>query len=302
MQKQYVVMKMRRIILSILRKGFKHLYGRGINNFYPIKVVYRFLSSHLKNPNLVVEVEGSKMLLDSKDSLGLSVWGVYEPFETELFKKEILKGEVVLDIGANIGYYTLIAAKLVGENGKVFAFEPDPSNFAILQKNVEMNGYKNVILVQKAVSNETGKLRLYLCEDNKADHRIYDSHDGRKFIEIEAVRLDDYFKNYNGKVDFIKMDIQGGEGGAIQGMLLLLQKNKNVKIVTEFWPIGLRRFGIEPEEYLKVLIKHGFRLYHINEQKRRLEPITINEVMQMCPDEKFTNLLSIKDKPICVLE
>jgi FkbM family methyltransferase len=219
-----------KMLLRIYKKGTKILSGR-IGKFYPVKVIYKvinsFIFSHLKH-----EVLGHKMFLDSRDSLNLSIKGVYEPFETELVKKEIRKGDVVLDVGANIGYYTLIFAKLVGENGKVFAFEPDPSNFALLKKNVEINGYKNITLVQKAVSNKTGKTKLYLSDRNLGDHRIYDSHDGRRYIEIDAIRLDDYFKDYNGKIDFIKMDIQGAEGGAIQGMRSLLKKSKNVKIVT----------------------------------------------------------------------
>lgn len=288
---------MRRIILLVFRAGVKLLTGHGIGKFYPIKVAFCFLVSHLKN-SAVADVQGHKMFLDSKDSLGLSGLGIYEPFETELFRKEIKKGDVVLDIGANIGYYTLIAAKLVGENGQVYAFEPDPDNFALLEKNVEINGYKNVVLVQKAVSNKTGKIKLYLCEDNKGDHRIYNSHDGRQSIEIEAIRLDDYFKDYNGKIDFIKIDIQGAEEGAIQGMLNLLEKNKTVKIVTEFWPIGLRRFGIEPEEYLKLLWKHGFKLYHVNEQEKKIEPVNIPELLEIYTPKKenFTNILCVKEK------
>lgn len=288
---------MSKIILSIFRKGVKLLSGYGIGKFYPVKVTYNFLSSRLKNPNGVAEVQGHKMLLDSKDTLGLSVWGFYEPLETELVKKEVKKGDVVLDIGANIGYYTLIAAKLVGENGKVFAFEPDPTNFAILKKNVELNGYKNVVLVQKAVSNKTGKLKLYLSEDNLADHQIYDSHEDRQSIEIEATRLDDYFKNYNGKIDVIKMDIEGAEGGAIQGMYSLLQKNKNVKIITEFWPMGLKEFGVGPDEYLKSLIKHNFKLYHINEKEKKIEPIQSAKLLEKYTPEKgdHTNLLCVKE-------
>jgi len=204
-------MNMRKMLLAMYKKGIKILSGHGIENFYSVKVAHNFVISHLKST--FAEVDGHKMFLDSKDSLNLSINGVYEPFETELVKKEIKKGDVVLDIGANIGYYTLIYAKLVGEEGKVFAFEPDPDNFALLKKNVEINGYRNVILAQKAVSNKTGKIRLYLSEVNKGDHRIYDSHDGRKSIEIETIRLDDYFKNYNVRIDFIKMDVQGAEGG-----------------------------------------------------------------------------------------
>jgi FkbM family methyltransferase len=243
------------------------------------------------------EVQGHKMFLDSKDSLNLSINGIFEPFETEIVKKEIKKGDIVLDIGANIGYYTLIFAKLVGEQGKVFAFEPEPDNFALLEKNVEINGYRNVVLVQRAVSNKTGEIRLYLSEDNKGDHRIYDSHDGRKSIEVEAIRLDDYFKNYDGRIDFIKMDIQGAEGGAIQGMPLLLEKAKNLKLTTEFWPIGLIRFGIEPEGYLKLLLKHGFKIYHINEQEKRLEPANIALLLETYTPEGgfFTNLSCVRE-------
>lgn len=277
------------------KKGVKILSGHGIGNFYPVKVINSFIISLLKSS--FAEVQGHKMFLDSKDALSLSINGVYEPLETELAKKEIKKGDVVLDIGANIGYYTLIFAKLVGEDGEVFAFEPNPTNFALLTKNVEMNGYKNVTLVQKAVSNKTGKLKLYLSED-MGDHRIYDSHDGRKYIEIDAIRLDDYLGGNNLKIDFIKMDIQGAEGGAIQGMLNLLKKNKTVKIVTEFWPIGLKRFGIDSNEYLKLLIEIGFKLYEVNEQEKKIKPVDIPKFLEIYTPEKanYTNLLCIREK------
>ena len=287
---------MQKIMLSIYKKAVKILSGHGLRKFYLVRLVDNFIISHLK-PTFA-EVQGHKMFLDSKDSLHLSINEVYEPFETKIVKKEIKKGDVVLDIGANIGYYTLIFAKLVGEEGKVFAFEPDPTNFSLLKKNVEMNSYKNVVLIQKAVSNKTGKARLYLSEDNMGDHRIYDSHDGRKFIEIETISLDDYFKDYNGKIDFIKMDIQGAEGGAIQGMFNLLKKNNNVKIITEFWPLGLKRFGMDPEEYLKVLIEFGFKLYEINEQEKKIKPVNIPKLLKMYAPQKqnHTNLLCVKEK------
>jgi len=280
---------MRKILLSIFKIGIKLLSGHGLGEIYPVGVTYHFLIRHLKSN--VAEVNGHKMFLDSKDSLGLSVFGVHEPFATELIKKEVMKGDVVLDIGAHIGYYTLIFAKLVGEEGKVFAFEPAPDNSALLEKNIKINGYRNVLVVEKAVSNKTGKLKLYLSEEDSADYRIYNSHDDRRSIEIEAIRLDDYFWDYDGKIDFIKIDINGAEGEALQGMSNLLKKNKNAKILTAFWPIGLKSFGIEPEEYLKLLIEYGFKLHLINENK--IEPIAINELMQLCTQEDFKNLLCL---------
>lgn len=285
---------MPKIFVSIYKSLRTLLLGHGLLKLYPVRAIHILIFSHLKS-NLV-EAQGHKMFLDSKDSLRLSIYGVHEPFETELVKKEIRDGDVVLDIGANIGYYTLIFAKLVGEKGNVFAFEPDPTNFALLKKNVEINGYQNVILVQKAVSNKTEKTRLYLSEDNKADHKIYDAHDGRQSIEIEAIRLDDYFKDYDGRIDFIKMDIEGAEASALQGALNLLKKNKNVKLVTEFWPSALKKSGAEPGEYLNLLIELGFSLYHLNEKEKKIEPIDASESLKthIIEQKNAANLLCVR--------
>lgn len=131
---------MRKILLSLYKAMVKILSGHGIGKFYPIKIANAFLIRRLKSN--VAMVMGHKMFLDCKDSLNLSINnGIYEEFETNIVKEEIKKGDIVLEIGANIGYYTLIFAKLVGEKGKVFAFEPDPTNFALLKKNIEINGY-----------------------------------------------------------------------------------------------------------------------------------------------------------------
>jgi len=283
---------MKKMLISLYRRIKPILAGYGIGKFYPVK----FVLEHLKSD--VALVQGHKMFLDSKDSLSLTLNGIYEEFETELVKKEIRRGDVVLDIGANIGYYTLLFAKLVGENGKVIAFEPDPTNFALLKRNVEINGYKNVVLVQKAVSNKSGKLKLYLSEDNKGDHRIYNSHDNRKFVEIEGIKLDDYFKDENRKINFVKMDIQGAEGGAVQGMFELLMKNRSMEIISEFWPIGLKRFGIEPIEYLKMLLSHGFKLYELNEKEKKLDIVNITKLLEVYTIENgnHTNLLCIRKK------
>lgn len=289
---------MREILFSIFKKGVKLLSWHGIGQIYPVKVTFDFLVSHLRNTNAAIDVQGQKMFLDTIDSLRLSVRDIYESFETEFFKKEVKKGNIVLDIGAHIGYYTLIFAKLVGEEGKVFAFEPEPTNFSLLKKNVELNGYKNVILIQKAVSNKTGTLKLYLCKGNVGDNRIYDSHDGRPSIEIEAIRLDDYFKDNNERINFVKMDIQGAEGGAILGMSQLLEKNKTIKIVTEFWPTGLKKFGTEPEEYLQSLTRLRFKLYELKERDNKIEPVNaISTLLEKYTPENgdFTNLLCVKE-------
>ena len=221
----------------------KHLSGYGLPRLRAVRYAERLVRAVLRSD--YAEVLGHRMYLDPKDSADLSINGIYEPLETELLQKEMGPGDVVLDIGAHIGYYTLIFARRVGPSGRVFAFEPEPDNIALLEKNIGLNGYHNVTLIQKAVSKKAGAARLYLAEKNSGDNRMYDSHERRRSVEIETVALDDYFAAYDAPISLIKMDIQGAEHAALCGMSELLRRNKGVRIVSEFWPAGLKLFGVD---------------------------------------------------------
>ena len=271
------------------------LSNRVTSKFYPVELLYPLLTSHLSDAHLVADIQGSRMYLDALDGLGLHRNGIYEPMETEFFKDQVKRGNVFVDIGANIGYFTLIAARLVGETGKVFAFEPDPVNCTLLGKNIRANEYANVVTVQKAVSDKTGEIKLYLCE-NRGDHRIYDSHDRRASIVIQATRLDDYFRNYDGQIDFVKMDIQGAEGGAVEGMLEVLKKNRNLKMVFEFWPFGLEQSGTDPKLLLLKLTDLGFDIFEIKEDERKITPIDVSSLLKTyIPGKRnYTNLLCVR--------
>ncbi len=244
-------------------------------------------------------VQGHRMWLDDKDTLELATHEVYEPVETDIFKSEIKPGNTVLDIGANIGYYTLLAARLVGPQGKIYAFEPDPDNFRLLQRNVEANGYDNVILVNKALSNKNGKIRLYLNPSNRGDHRVYDSKDGRLSLEIEAITLDVFFKPLDKKIHFIKMDIQGAEALALEGMKGLVRKNKEVRLVTEFSPASLKLAGSRPQDFLKNIKSLGFNFSEISERKKSVQPIQPAQLLKRPwgGSEDYTNLFCFKKYP-----
>ena len=196
------------LIHSIYETAAKILSKHKLWQYYIDKIVGKKIRSYLKLE--YVEINGHKMFLDQYDSLQLSIHGIHEPHETEVVKNEIKKGQVVLDIGANIGYYTLIFANLVGNEGIVYAFEPNPTNFSLLKKNVEINGYHNVTIIPNAVSDKNGKTTLFLGKDNMVTHRIFDAQiDPRKTIDVDVISLDEYFKNYNRRIDFIKMDVEG---------------------------------------------------------------------------------------------
>ena len=278
----------------IYRKVTALLRGTGIGRFRALRKLDAFLVSRL-SPRQVL-IHGHKMLLDKNDSLRLSIHHEFEPCETKLFSEQLQAGDEVLDIGANIGYYTLLAARKVGPQGRVYAFEPDPTNFALLRQNVELNGYRNVVLVNKAVGETSEDLKLYLSDVNAGDHRTYASEAGRPAITIPCTSIDDYFRGQDCQVNFIKMDIQGSECRALRGMQETLQRREYLRLTVEFWPYGLVRAGDSPQELIRLLEQSGFKLYDIDEKTNSVEPIEVANLLAAYDSDKqhFTNLFCLK--------
>lgn len=186
--------------------------------------------------------------------------GQYEKDTTALFKKIILPGMTVIDIGAHIGYYTSLFAKLTGPAGKVYAFEADPDNFKLLEKNTSR--YKNVIRVPEAVSGQSGFVKFYKIKDSTGCHSVIPSANAEE-ISVPAVSLDDFVGRNNLKIDAIKIDIEGGEPLAFTGMEKLFSQTDKLALVMEFSPPALKSAGINPLEFLKKIKNCGFSVSQI---------------------------------------
>ncbi len=244
-----------------------------------------------------VEIEGRKMFTQNNDGLALSIFKIYEPNQTEIVKKYVHEGDIVVDIGAHVGYYTLLMAQLVGKNGKVYSFEPDPVNFQLLKKSVEINGFENVVLIQKAVSNITDKVKLFLGDNDSAINRIYDAKlgDAKESIDVESIRIDEYFKENDELVNFIKIDSEGSEVKIINGMKQFLSRNQELVMMTEFFPFLIKKSGDEPNQYLKSLEKSGFSLYNILDKNEKTNKINSENFLESGINSQYcTNLLCIK--------
>ncbi|MBK9793326.1 MAG: FkbM family methyltransferase [Sphingobacteriales bacterium] len=195
--------------------------------------------------------------------------------EIALLKQYIKKGDIVLDIGANIGFYTKILSDLVGETGKVYAFEPDKTNFSHLKKAVE--NLKNVALINKAVSDKTGVITLYHSDLLNVDHKTYATKDYTSKTEIECVAIDDVIPDK--KVDFIKIDIQGYEYFAFQGMTEVFKANEDLKIIAELYPYGLNNSGIKVEEFVSFLRSSDLYIYKMYDNN--LQILTDDDVIKL---------------------
>lgn len=278
-----------------LYKLIKSLINRlGITIPEPLKKLNKRYLKSLRKDSVVID--GSTLYLDEADSLLLSVNNIYEEFETKLVKELIKEGDVVLDIGANIGYYTVQFAKKVGPTGSVIAFEPDPINFAILKKNIEVNGFTNVELHNIAVSDTKGILKLFINESNRGDNRMYDSQDSRNAIEVPTEQIDEVMKS-KPTVNFIKMDIQGAEIKAIRGMKHVFDNSPNLTMISEFWPVGIHRCGGDAKEFLDSLVEHGFQISEIDENRHEVKDISDVSVLlteNTVENELYSNLLCTK--------
>ena len=156
------------MVKNLLRRLYGKAYSivgnRKLTKTFPfLMTIHCYIMNKLKPSKNVIDVDGLKMLLHrekSATSAALSVLGIVEPLTMDTIKINVKRGDIALDLGANIGYHTLILSKLVGKTGKVFAFEPAPENAALIRENIKINNIKNVVVIEMAVSDKKQKSRL----------------------------------------------------------------------------------------------------------------------------------------------
>ena len=203
---------------------------------------------------------------------GIKSW---EPYTTKLFKNALKPGSTVLDIGAHHGYFSLLAAKCVGKEGMVYAFEPAPHNFDILKKNAAFNDFDNLISVNKAVSNNCTTMPFYFRQVTGVVGSLFPTRRSDEMtIPVECITIDSF--PCRKPVDVVKMDIEGGEPLALEGMAETLSKSENMVLFVEFNGGCLLQAGVDQETYLAQLDKAGFECQVINEEMGCLEPIEPN--------------------------
>lgn len=238
-------------------------------------------------------VDGQYLRLDASDSLGLR-HGVYEPYERRLLQSLIAPGTTVIDVGANIGLYTLLFARAAGDEGRVYAFEPEPENLRLLAHNIRTNGCTNVVIVPAAVAGRTGVATLFLSAQNRGDHRLFDPGDGRRSIPVPTVTLDEEFAGHDGPIALVKIDIQGAEVEALSGMRVLLDRHPETWLAVEYWPAGLRRAGASGEELLDALKALDRLVFRIDEDRQAVIPLDPEWLAHTVTEAKgnHTNLLA----------
>ena len=301
-------------IYRIFKVLVKPFIGSGIGRFKPLNALYQSIAKSLLKPEqFLVNVNDYKMFLHASDVDGIDgisqhilFKGTYEPLTTELFNRLVKPGMTVIDIGANIGYFTLLAAKLVGKEGKVYAFEPESKNYELLIKNININKFDNVVPIQKAITAKSGKTELFINRMEPGAHSIF-KENGRCLpsIIVETVSLDEFCENKHILPDLIKIDVEGAEIGVLRGANKVITKQENVKIIIEFSPDNIKKAGFSNESFWSQLIQGRLEyIYLISDQTNKLKIVNLQSIMKMfgrTPSRRtnYVNLLCSKS-PITI--
>jgi len=222
-----------------------------------------FLEGRVPELNLRFKVK-------TEDVVGRHIYKyqVHEPVLSQ-FLVDYLKfepGDVVIDIGANVGWYSLLLARLAQDNAHVFAFEPDPLNFKLLEHNIRLNEVTQITAIQKALAADDGMQRLYQHDSNNLGrHSLLQLQDGNA-VDVQTTSLDNFW-NESGlgtRVPrFIKIDIEGYELVALRGAGEVLKRCPS--ILCEYSPDYMRQGGLDPADLINLLVGHGFEPHAITE-------------------------------------
>lgn len=226
----------------------------------PAKVIKYWTARAKGQDEVLAKVQGSLMLLNLKDkgiNTDLFINGVREPHATRWTQRILQKDWVVVDIGANVGYYALMEARAGVK--KVFAIEPDPTNFKRLLLNIELNGYNNVCPNRLAVGDREGVAGFELAKASNW-HRIASSGFGD--IEVRMMTLDEFaekviYQAVMPRIDYVRMDTEGYEVRILKGMDRVLRKFKP-DLFIEVHRDLLKDYGSSQEEVLEMLAGYGY--------------------------------------------
>ena len=206
-----------------------------------------------------VRTDAGDLYLHADDSVmtpSIRENGLWEPAEGAFLRRALRPGLTFVDVGANIGYFSVLASGILGPEGRVIAIEPEARNVALLKANLWRNGCGNAVVLPVAAHVETGFLPLRLNEENRGDHQVGWQQGATTLVP--CARIDDLLVGHS--VDVIKIDTQGVDHDVIAGLSGMLDKAARMTIMCEFWLDGMKARGVDPLAVAEGYRQLGFEL------------------------------------------
>lgn len=196
--------------------------------------------------------------------------GLYEPHIVKEIIANTKDGDVCIDVGANIGHHTIVMSQSVGNNGKVYAYEPIPKIKEQLEKSLLLNEIKNVETLQIALSDKESAMELNICDSNIGSSSLVNKTNDSEKITIQTKTLDSY--NYS-KVDFIKIDVEGFEYNVLLGGEKTIEKYKPT-IIIEYSPAYYQKSNpSHSKEILSFFKEHNYTIFDLEDNKKEITNI-----------------------------
>lgn len=253
----------------MLKSAIRALYRRAIGRDSNVSDIPLMLLRTLCGERVSVQTKsGFPIQIDARDRYGaFKIWRTraYEAPETAFFVRFARPGLRILDVGANIGYFSVLLGRAVGSTGKIISLEPAPKTAAICRSNLEINGLlATVQLLEVAAGAEASAATLYVDRDHPSNNALYDHRlagsPPREARRVDLVRLDDIASGM-APIDLIKIDVEGAELSAIKGARAIIRGSPAIVICCEVAPRWLRSAGDRPEDLLDELGSQGFEAY-----------------------------------------
>lgn len=221
--------------------------------------------------SLAADLRAPRFICDLSDEIAREVCltGYYEPPVTRLMQRRLHAGGAMVDVGANWGYFSLLAAAAVGTAGHVIALEPDPRQFQALDSNIKLNGFAHVTAIRQAAAATAGRAVLVGYSDDAANRgvsRLGDGFPDRPSFEVECATVDGV--TTRPRVDAIKVDVEGAEIDVLRGMSDGLARHKYRSIFLELHPEQLADRGESADACLRLLLDAGYRGWTIDQSPR----------------------------------
>jgi FkbM family methyltransferase len=208
-------------------------------------------------------VNQATMKLDLCETIQQQMFlGHYEPTQTNWFKQFLHNGDIFIDVGASFGYYSTLAASLVGPTGKVFAFEPSPVANQVLERTINDSNLSNIVLTRAAVGRKTGSATLFLpTTRNLHSPSVLESDPGFIPIQVPLIDLDHFAPLQNiPKIKLVKIDVEGYEPDVLAGMEMLIKEQRIENLICEFNSWWLRKNGMTPLQLHERILDLGFQV------------------------------------------
>lgn len=268
------MIKPRTLLLKLARYlGVDEFVKRVIRASLENRDSYRgavYLGDHLA---ITKTIYGHKVFVNTKDmslTPHILLDGFWESWITKVFQERIRPGYTVVDVGGNLGYYSLLAAEAIGKHGKLYSFEANPDVAEILWKNMNINGFLDRVKVEPlAVYSEPKKLEFKIQKNHQGGSSFFlntesaeSFHDEIEILEVDCIKLDDYFPSGT-KVDLIKIDTEGADPHVILGAQRVIAENPGITIITEFDSRFFNQSFESAEKAYDLYRTLGFTVYRI---------------------------------------